>query len=504
MSAVSEPGNWLLDMEPIELPDALAPDYVRAHTILPIARSNGCVTVVAPYEADPDVCDDMRVAFNVPDVKWLRVEENLIEAAIERALLDTAESVTDLVRDLAEANAGGSCAEPATAEDLTSLANQPPVVKLVNLILLEALEARASDVHLEGHEGGLAVRYRIDGALLDAPSPPPQLREAVVSRVKVMAGLDIAERRAPQDGRVRLQLKDRHIDVRVSTLPGINGESVVLRLLDATAQPLSLEQLGMQPDILDQFDRLVRRPHGIVLVSGPTGSGKTTTLYAALSRIRTGREKIVTVEDPVEYRVAGVTQVQVNPAAGVTFATVLRSILRQDPDIILVGEMRDPETAEIAVHAALTGHLVFSTVHTNDAATGITRLLDLGVPDYLVASAVQGILAQRLVRRICDGCKEETDGPLGSAGRDGNGARAWRGRGCDACRGTGYHGRIGIFELLVMNEEIRRQVLSHRGSEALCQVAVANGMRTIREDGIARAMCGLTSIEEVERATQEV
>jgi general secretion pathway protein E len=322
--------------------------------------------------------------------------------------------------------------------------------------------------------------------------------------VKVMAGLDIAERRAPQDGRVRLQLKERQIDVRVSTLPGIHGESVVMRVLDGREEGLSLEELGMPPDTLAAFDRLIRKPHGIVLVSGPTGSGKTTTLYAALARIRTGQEKIVTVEDPVEYHMDGVTQVQVNPAAGVTFATALRSILRQDPDIILIGEMRDGETAEIAVHAALTGHLVFSTVHTNDAATGITRLLDLGVPDFLVASTVRGILAQRLVRRLCEGCREErTTSPalpgLDDAGETG----ARRGRGCDRCRGTGYHGRIGIFELLVPDEKIRAEILSHRGSESVRDLALARGMRTLREDGLAKVAAGVTSREEVERAAQE-
>jgi len=496
----------LQDVEVIDLPEALAPEYVRTQKVLPLALSDGTVTVVAPYEPDADVMDDLRVAFGVPLVKWLQAEEPEIDAAIERVLLATAETVTDLVRSLAESGSGPALTEAATAEDLTSLANQPPVVKLVNLILLEALESQASDVHLEGQQQGLGVRYRIDGALVNAPAPPPHLKEVVVSRVKVMAGLDIAERRAPQDGRVRLRLKDREIDVRVSTLPGIHGESVVLRLLDATGQRLSLEELGMESGILEAFDRLVRRPHGIMLVSGPTGSGKTTTLYAALSRIRTGREKIVTVEDPVEYRVSGVTQVQVNPAAGVTFATALRSILRQDPDIILVGEMRDPETAEIAVHAALTGHLVFSTVHTNDAATGITRLLDLGVPNYLVASAVQGILAQRLVRRICAHCRDEMELPLqlaADAGLTGDSTRAWRGRGCERCRGTGYRGRVGIFELLVLDDEIRREVLSHRGSEAIRKIAARSGMRTMREDGFAKAVAGMTSIEEVERATRE-
>jgi general secretion pathway protein E len=492
----------LHEIEPIDLPGALAPEYVRAHKLLPLELTERAVTVVAPYEPDPDLTDDLRVAFSVPQVNWLRASEREVDAAIDRALLHKAETVTDLVRDLAVAGSDGIAAE-ASAEDLSSLANQPPVVKLVNLILLEALDGRASDVHLEAHEAGLNVRYRIDGVLLDAACPPAYLRDALVSRVKVMAGLDIAERRAPQDGRVRLRLKDRRIDVRVSTLPGIHGESVVLRLLDAETQRLSLEELGMGRDMLAAFDRLIRRPHGIVLVSGPTGSGKTTSLYAALSRIKTGREKIVTVEDPVEYRITGVTQVQVNRAAGVTFATALRSILRQDPDIILVGEMRDPETAEIAVHAALTGHLVFSTVHTNDAATGITRLLDLGVPDYLVASAVQGIVAQRLVRRICVSCREETEWPFELTRRPRESTRAWRGRGCEACRRTGYHGRVGIFELLLMDDALRREVLSHRGSEAIRKIAVGKGMRTIREDGLAKCAEGLTTIEEVARATEE-
>lgn len=498
--------NSLVDLEGVELPESLAPEYMRTHRILPIALTETAVTVAAPYEADPDLEDDLRVAFNVPQVKWLRADNEEIDQAIEKALLGTAETVTDLIQGLADDALDVPCSELVSAEDLTTLANQPPVVKLVNLILLEALEARASDVHLEGHEAGLGVRYRVDGVLQEAPSPPAHLREAVVSRVKVMAGLDIAERRAPQDGRVRLQIRERRIDVRVSTLPGIHGESVVLRLLDATAQKMSLEELGMERDILTAFDRLIRRPHGIVLVSGPTGSGKTTSLYAALSRIKTGAEKIITVEDPVEYRVPGVTQVQVNAAAGVTFATALRSILRQDPDVILVGEMRDPETAEIAVHAALTGHLVFSTLHTNDAATGITRLLDLGVPDYLVASAVQGILAQRLVRRICEQCKEPATLPIDTESPHTEnlpGAKAWRGQGCDRCRRTGYRDRFGIFELLLLDEAIRREVLSHRGSEAIREIAARRGMRTIREDGMAKVGEGMTTVEEVERVTQE-
>ncbi len=505
-----KPGDWIVEglagIEPLDLPEALAPEYVRAHKVLPIGLSNGTVTVAAPYESDPDVVDDLRVAFSVSRVKWLLALETEVEAAIDRALAGKDETVIDLVRDLSAVADNSPFTQPTTAEDLTSLANQPPVVKLVNLLLLEALEDRASDVHLEGHESGLRVRYRVDGVMLDAPAPPPHLRDAIVSRVKVMANLDIAERRAPQDGRIQLRLKDREIDVRVSTLPSIHGESVVLRLLDPATRLLSLEELGMAPDILRALDKLIQRPHGIILVSGPTGSGKTTTLYAALERINTGTEKIVTVEDPVEYRIPGITQVPVNRAAGVTFATALRSILRQDPDIILVGEMRDRETAEIAVNAALTGHVVFSTVHTNDAATALTRLLDLGVADYLVASSVQAILAQRLLRSLCSECKEEIELDLGlneSARRWLPHARAWRGQGCDHCRGTGYRGRVGVFELLVMDDQIRGEVLAHRGSNAIRRLAEAQGMCTLREDGFQKVARGLTALEEVERASYE-
>jgi len=480
--------------EPIDLPDTLAPEYVRAHGVLPIGLDDGSVTVAAAYEADPDIADDLRVAFAVPTVRWVQAPESEVARAIERALAGRGETVTGLVRELSVVGDAGPGTELPTAEDLTSLANQAPVVKLVNLLFLEAVEARASDIHVEVHETGVSARYRIDGMLVDAPSPPAHLRDAIVSRLKVMANLDIAERRVPQDGRIRLRLKDREIDVRVSTLPAIHGESVVLRLLDPSTRRLSLEELGMEREVLSAFDVLIRRPHGIILVSGPTGSGKTTTLYAALDRIKTGREKVVTVEDPVEYRIPGVTQVQVNRAAGVTFATALRSILRQDPDIILVGEMRDPETADIAVHAALTGHLVLSTVHTNDAATGVTRLLDLGVADYLVASTVEGILAQRLIRCICQQCKQPVAIPDGCG---------WKGRGCDRCRGTGYYDRLGLFELLVMEEELRREVLAHRGSDALRSKAEQKGMRLLRREGLRKIGEGVTTLEEVERVTRE-
>src|SRR5438045_5834461 len=373
--------------------------------------------------------------------------------------------------------------EEIPLDDLLHLANEAPVVRLVNLLLIEALDARASDVHLEGYQDGLRVRYRIDGVLQNAPSPPPHLTAAIISRLKIMAELDIAERRLPQDGRIRLRLQNRQVDVRVSTVPTLRGESVVLRLLDKERGRISLLELGMAPDTLELFSEVVSRPHGIVLATGPTGSGKTTTLYAAVEMIRTGRQKLLTVEDPVEYELAGVPQVPVNEKVGVTFASALGALLRQDPDIMLVGEIRDADTAQVATQAALTGPLVLSTLHTNDAPTALTRLLDLDVAAYLVASTVDAVLAQRLVRVICRNCKMETMPDKAVAKRidiEAHGlTRVWKGQGCDECRNTGFRGRTGIYELVVMDNELRIEVQQRRGSEELRMMAIAKGMRTL-------------------------
>jgi general secretion pathway protein E len=350
------------------------------------------------------------------------------------------------------------------------------------------------------------VRYRIDGVLQEAPSPPPHLTPAIISRIKIMADLDIAERRIPQDGRIRLRLQNRQVDVRVSTVPTLGGESVVLRLLDKERGRISLTELGMASDTLELFTEVVSRPHGIVLVTGPTGSGKTTTLYAALEMIRTGREKILTVEDPVEYQLSGVPQVPVNEKVGVTFATALRSLLRQDPDIIMLGEIRDPETAQIATQAALTGHLVLSTLHTNDAPTALTRLLDLQVAAYLVASTVDAVLAQRLVRLICPHCKQQTT-PDARVRRqldvEALGLqKVWKGAGCDQCRQTGYRGRTGIYELLVMDNELRSEVQNRRGSEDLRAIGLRKGMRSLHEVGLRLVRAGSTTVEEVLRVAR--
>jgi general secretion pathway protein E len=494
----------LPDLETLEpLSPELSDDYLEHHGILPMGVEDGRLLVATWHEAvDPQALDDLRLLSGAP-VELVRLPEPEVRAAIRRVYAPDSLTAEDLIANLSEEPFRGDGDTDAALDDLVALANEAPVVRLVNLLLLEALEARASDVHLESYLGGLRVRYRIDGVLQDAPAPPRRLAAAVVSRLKIMAELDIAERRVPQDGRIRLRMRDRQVDVRVSTLPTLHGESVVLRLLDKDRGRIGLGDLGMAADTRRRFEEVISRPHGIVLSTGPTGSGKTTTLYAAVERIRTGREKIVTVEDPVEYELAGVPQVPVNPKVGLTFATALRAILRQDPDIMLVGEIRDHDTADIATHAALTGHLVLSTLHTNDAATALTRLVDLGIEPYLVSSTVEAVLAQRLVRRICAACSAPAqlsyEERAALAVPEGEELHARRGRGCEECRGTGYRGRTGIYELLVMDDELR-SALDHDASAGhLTKLARAKGMRLLHEDGLRLVREGATTAEEVLR-----
>ena len=490
----------LQHVEPLS--SALSAEYLEHHGLLPLERENGRIVVATWLDVvDPQALDDLRLLTGA-SVQLVRMPERDVRSAIRRVYSPdalTAEHViagmNDEVRPVGELD--------AALDDLVSLANEAPVVKLVNLLLLEALESRASDVHLETYQGGLRVRYRIDGVLQDAGAPPRRLAAAVVSRLKIMAELDIAERRVPQDGRIRLRMRDRNVDVRVATLPTLHGESVVLRLLDKERGRIQLEDIGMGADTLAQFVNVISRPHGIVLSTGPTGSGKTTTLYAAIDRIRTGREKIVTVEDPVEYELAGVPQVPVNEKVGLTFANALRALLRQDPDIMLVGEVRDHETADIATHAALTGHLVLSTLHTNDAATALTRLVDLGIESYLVASTVEAVLAQRLVRKLCEACRQPaamTDEQRTALQLPaGENITVFKGAGCAACRGTGYRGRTGIYELLVMDEEMRTALHTDPSAGRLARMAVAKGMRLLRADGVRLIREGMTTPEEVLR-----
>ena len=497
--------------EPIDLDNVaalttqLTAEYLEHHALLPLALRDSKVIVGTwrdERDLDPQALDDLRLIFE-GELELIRRPDNELLPVIRRVYGIDPHTAQEMIAGLAPDTSPAQASEIAL-DDLVHLANEAPVVKLVNLLVLEALDARASDVHLEAYAHGLRVRYRIDGVLQEAPSPPAHLSAAIISRLKIMAELDIAERRLPQDGRIRLNLQDRHVDVRVATLPTLLGESVVLRLLDKEHGRIALTDLGMAPDTLLQFSQAIARPHGIVLATGPTGSGKTTTLYAAVDLIRTGREKILTVEDPVEYQLTGVPQVAVNDRIGVTFATALRALLRQDPDVMLVGEIRDSETAEIATQAALTGHLVLSTLHTNDAPSALTRLLELRVAPYLVASTVEAVLAQRLVRRICDACRQESpiqDGEAEVLTANGYHAdRLWRGVGCRDCRGTGYRGRLGIYELLVVTDDVRAELQRGGGASAL-RAVVAGQMRTIRQDGIRLVTEGLTTLDEVLRVT---
>jgi type II secretory ATPase GspE/PulE/Tfp pilus assembly ATPase PilB-like protein len=394
------------------------------------------------------------------------------------------------------------------ADDIHRMAEQPTLINLVNLLLLEAVQSRASDVHIEPFESELKVKYRIDGVLVEQQQPPKHLQPALIGRIKIMSAMNIAERYVPQDGHITLRFEGRKVDIRVSTVPTLYGESVVMRILDKSSLPLDLEHLGMRQSLRNLMDRLIAKPHGMVLVTGPTGSGKTTTLYAALSKLYDPRKKIITIEDPVEYELSGINQIPVNPKRGLSFATGLRHILRQDPDVIFVGEVRDSETAEIAIRSALTGHLIFSTLHTNDAVSSIGRLIDMGAEPYLVASVLEGVLAQRLGRRICKECAVQVPMPedvghrLSASEHKLFDGKVWRGTGCDQCKGSGYYGRIGYFELVLINPALRRAISEGRPTTELNKL-LGDQFQTMRQDGIQRAAEGMTTIEEVLRATQD-
>ncbi|MGH7537061.1 MAG: GspE/PulE family protein [Gemmatimonadales bacterium] len=488
----------------LPIPEAFDADYLEYNGILPLEIVDQRLRVAVVGEPAVEVLDDLERSFDAP-LELVVVTKEELRDAIRRTYA-AAESVVELVRDLDGVLGPGGDGVEAGLVDARDLANQPPVIRFVNLLIREAHDARASDVHLESTREGLRARFRVDGVLAEVPSPPKALQAAVVSRVKLLADLDIAERRAPQDGRIRVRLEERELDLRVSTVPTLYGESVVLRLLDRGGRPVGLEELGMAPETLARYQALAQRPHGILLATGPTGSGKTTTLYAALGLRRRDAEKILTVEDPVEYHLDGVTQVPVNVKAGMSFAAALRSLLRQDPDVLMVGEMRDPETAAIAVQAAMTGHLVFSSLHTNDAASAVTRLVDLKVEPYMIAASLEGILAQRLVRRICPDCRTRyhpdpqavallAEQPVGKLTLE-------RGKGCSTCRDTGYRGRTGLFELLHVTDEIKHAIAGHPSHAELRELARAAGMKSLRQDGWAKVQAGITTVEEVLRVTE--
>ncbi len=478
--------------------DLLPPEFVRENQILPLNSQEGRLLVATSNPGNSSILEDIRLLSGLEVEEVLTSEKKLKERIAECYDL----TVERLVEDI-EGGAEGE-AQRDTLHDIEVMASEPTVVNLVNAIISAALKERASDIHLVPFEGKIELRYRIDGHLQEVPPPPRHLHAALISRIKIMAEMNIAERFLPQDGHFQIRHDNRRVDVRVGSMPTIFGESIVMRLLEKDAELQNLEELGLDSRRVDTLANLLRKPHGIFLSTGPTGSGKTTTLYSAIRSIYSPERKILTIEDPVEYELPGVGQIPVKPSRGFTFATGLRAILRQDPDVIMVGEIRDAETAEIAIRSALTGHLVFSTLHTNDSAGAITRLIDMGVEAFLISSSLEAVLAQRLVRRICSSCKQEV--PIeGEILRELDALNAsdlqgpfYQGAGCDNCRDTGYHGRTGLFELLEMTPELRELILQRASSTEIKRVAISQ-MLSIREDGLRKATQGTTSIPEVLR-----
>jgi general secretion pathway protein E len=484
-----------LDGPPPSAPEieGLSPRFMRQCHFIPVALDDSAVTLAM---ADPL---DFETISAVRGFCGLKVKTQL---AAEQEILD---SIDKYYGESEQPQAFGAELESAEAgenlEHLRDMASEAPVIRLVNAMIAQAVEKRASDIHIEPFEKEFRVRYRIDGVLLNQESPPRELKAAIVSRLKLMAKLNIAERRLPQDGRIKLKILGREVDLRVSTLPTLFGESLVMRLLDRSAGEFyDLRRLGFDNHMLSRMEHYTELPHGIFLVTGPTGSGKSTTLYSALKRINIPDKKIITIEDPVEYQMDGINQIHVNPAIGLTFAAGLRHIVRQDPDVIMVGEIRDRETADIAIRAALTGHFVYSTLHTNDAPSAITRLTDMGVESYLITSSLVGVLAQRLVRVICRHCKTSAGTAITPEGET---IETFRGAGCEQCSGSGYTGRVGIFELMDLNDEIRKRIMSNEDASQITAAARRNGMRNLREDGWMKVQDGLTTVQELMRVTQE-
>jgi len=481
--------------------EGLRPSFLATHRVLPLAREGDTLSVAVADPGDSFVLKALRLA------SGLNIQVSVAASTdIDKALSERSAAAAETDEDGAESDVDAS----EFRENLKDLASEAPVIRLVNTLISRVVDLRASDIHLEPYDDGLHVRYRVDGALDNAEVLPTRQGAAVTSRIKLLAHLDIAERRLPQDGRIRTRVKGRELDLRVSTLPSVYGESVVMRVLDRNSALLDLDEMGMQPETLVQFKAMLARPHGILLVTGPTGAGKTTTLYAGLASLDALTNKIVTVEDPVEYQLPRIVQLQVQTQIGLSFAGALRSILRQDPDIIMIGEMRDGETAQIAVQAALTGHLVLSTLHTNNAASAVIRMLDMDVEPFLITSTVNGVIAQRLVRTLCGRCKQAyvPDAAwLQSTGLHRHlapGAPLYRPVGCPDCRGTGYRGRSGVYELLVVDDAMRRAIIEGADATALQALAVRSGMLPLHEDGLRRVALGVTTHEEVLRVTQDM
>ncbi len=479
------------------------PGFLRQARVCPLTAQDGELTVAMADPGDFYVIEALEKATKLKVTIRIAREREILEALHAYYTEGGAEgqevSDVDYIED-----------DQEDVEHLRDMASEAPVIRLVNMLIARAMEQRASDIHIEPFEKELRVRYRIDGILHDIDAPPRKLQAALISRVKLMAKLNIAERRLPQDGRIKLRMLGREVDLRVSTLPTLYGESVVLRILDRSSINVSLESLGFPHDILSDFEKLIAQPYGMILVTGPTGSGKTTTLYGALDKINSPDKKIITIEDPVEYQLDGINQIHVKSQIGLTFSAGLRSIVRQDPDVIMIGEIRDYETAEIAIQSALTGHLVFSTLHTNDASGAVSRLLEMGVEDYLLASSLLGVMAQRLVRNLCPSCRRPVEGGASlpqtnqqTKGHSPEPVATYEAGECEDCAMTGYRGRDGIFEFLPVDESIRQLILKRSSADIIKEQAVSGGMRPLRDDGWRKVAEGGTTVSEVMRVTQD-
>jgi general secretion pathway protein E len=471
--------------------ESLSPKFLRQVRCLPVALHDHTVTLAMADPLDFETRSTVASCTGLRVLAGIAAEQEILDA-IDRFYAAPTKDETELATPAGDAE---------DLEHLRDMASEAPVIRLVNAMIAQAVEGRASDIHIEPFEKEFRVRYRIDGVLVNQDAPPRELKAAIISRVKLMARLNIAERRLPQDGRIKIKTLGREVDLRVSTLPTLYGESVVMRLLDRSAGDFyDLERLGFDSHMLSRVEYYTSLPHGILLVTGPTGSGKSTTLYSALKRINQSDKKIITIEDPVEYQMDGINQIHVNPVIGLTFAAGLRHIVRQDPDVIMIGEIRDRETADIAIRAALTGHFVYSTLHTNDAPSAITRLADMGVENYLMTSSLVAVLAQRLVRLICNECRR----PAGTAlTPEGITIDVFRGAGCEHCFKTGFRGRVGIFELMELNEDLRSAIMRNEDASKITAIARGQGMRNLREDGWMKVARGVTTAEEVTRVTQE-
>jgi len=509
----AQAGMPIVHLKSVEIPgeviNMVSASIAQVYKIVPTEFNNGSLTVAMADPLNVNALDDLRFMLNI-EVRGAVSNEDDVDEALRKYYGTSTESVQSLISEFEDSTLIEGDLEDGdlSEQSLEEIANAVPVVKFLNLILLQAIKDQASDIHFEPFESEFRIRYRIDGVLYEMTPPPKQLALALTSRVKVMAEMDIAERRLPQDSRIKLSLSGRPVELRVATLPTMFGESTVMRILDRTVMDLDLERVGMTETELEMFRTLLKLPHGIILVTGPTGSGKTTTLYSGLNEANNVGIKIITCEDPVEYDIDGIIQVEINPDVGLSFASSLRSILRQDPDMILVGEIRDLETASIAIEASLTGHVVFSTLHTNDSPSTITRMVDMGVEPYLLTATVESIISQRLVRRICTDCKEEYEPSeqelmeLNLTQDQVMSRTFYYGKGCPKCNSTGYKGRTAIYEIMMMGDEVRDYILQDASTQTIREVARANGMNSLRDAGLIKIYDGITTIEEVVKATQ--